>query len=146
MPLVIFPKDNKVPPSFAELQFKKWYPSAPLLNLDSKGLIPVLLVQPCGFTVPVHRNGNTFSTKSKDWFLEGTVWYRAGELTGGKWDQRGWLWPAGKCQDLTGNQSSTCCWKHIWALCVISACVIIYMLVPSPSTSRFVTFIELSGS
>lgn len=42
MSLVIFPKDNKGPPCFAELQFKKCYPSVPLLNLDSKGLTPAV--------------------------------------------------------------------------------------------------------
>lgn len=84
MSLIMFPKDKKGPPCFAELQFKKSYPSVSLLNLDSKGLIPILLVQPCGCTITVRRNGNIFSAEGKNQFLEATVCYRAGELAGGK--------------------------------------------------------------
>lgn len=140
----MFPEDNKGPPCFAELRFQKSYPSVSLLNLDSKGLIPILLVQPCGCTITVRRNRNIFSAEGKNQFVSGShylVQYRrASRCEMGP--ERLWLAPAGKCQALTGNQSSTYCWKQTWALCGISAHVITYMLVLSPSTIRFITFIK----
>lgn len=148
MSLIMFPEDNKGPPCFAELQFKKSYPSVSLLNLDSRGLIPILLVQPCGCTISVHRNGNMFRAESKNKLVSGSDCLVSSRRAT-RWEmkpERLWLAPAGKCQALTGNQSSTHCWHQTQAPHGISAHVIVYMLILSPPTSRFVTFVKLGSS